>query len=216
MVQTVVLAALVAAVSVAAQASPIVDTFSIRAQGANLFVEGGGSGWEDGTWVYYPDTAWWNQWFYNAPPDPLRWKVISYDILITPDTPISGYVPATTNVVEIALNWSALGFPETGEGGPPPMAGDEPFIVRDIAYQGWQSTPLEITGTLLIPDFNPEWVSIDVSVNSRQYSATQHRYLPLAVTIQGTVEHECLPEPATIGFLVLGGLGLMVARRRAK
>ncbi|KPK79122.1 MAG: hypothetical protein AMJ81_13745, partial [Phycisphaerae bacterium SM23_33] len=113
------------------------------------------TGWDDGLgpWYEYPqgaDPAWWNEWFYNDPPKPPPWyKEINFSLdVIGP------------GVVEVAINWSTLAFPPTGPGGPPPMALDEPFIMREIVYTGGEV--MNYCGTFRIADYNPEWVSIDI------------------------------------------------------
>ena len=106
-----------------------VDTFWIELYGNNLFDSGGGSGFNNlngvrdysnmpTPWYYYEYTDWYNQWFYDDPPDPDRYKVITYDITIqVVDEPAWG-APAW---VTIALNWSTLAYPETESDGPPPL-----------------------------------------------------------------------------------------------
>ena len=123
-----------------ALAEPTIDNFLIVLVGQNDFDSGGGSGFSDvgapglGTdenWYYYDD--WYNQWFYDAPPDPTRWKKITYDISIDP-------FPFTN--VKVALNWSTLTYPPTGPDGPPPLPpGDEPYmhreeIIDEVSYDG--------------------------------------------------------------------------------
>jgi hypothetical protein len=81
-------AAVLAFVVTPVLAAPTVDSFSISLYVNNTFVNGGGSGYNDGTgvqgtpWYYYENTDWYNQWFYDDPPDPTRWKEITYDIEI--------------------------------------------------------------------------------------------------------------------------------------
>ncbi|MBN1975720.1 MAG: hypothetical protein JW787_18950 [Sedimentisphaerales bacterium] len=181
-------------VSLAAPASaiPTTDTFSITLTETNQFITGSGSGYNDGTgengtpWYYYPNTDWHTQWFYDDPPDPDRWKEIAYDIYI---------IGEGTTI--IALNWSTLAYPESGPSGSPPLPPltvqkEEEYISRYIIFDGSTDTLGEhITGTFYIPDYNPEWISIDViSYNN---------------TITGTLIHECIPAP---GAMLLGSIGV--------
>ncbi len=57
----------------------ITDWFytEVDMDGHLISAPGSGSGYEDGTWYYYTVTDWWNQWFYDHPPQPDRWKEIS-------------------------------------------------------------------------------------------------------------------------------------------
>ena len=58
--------------------------------------------------------------------------------------------------------------------------------------------PVIVEGPFVIPDFNPEWVSIDVRMLD-----------PIGDTpvfVQGVISHECVPEPSTF---VLAGMGLL-------
>ena len=201
-----------------ALAAPTVDNFWIDLWGDNtIFLGGDGSGFDDGTgaqgtpWYYYENTDWYNQWFYDAPPDPTRWKEITYDIAITP------YSPSVD--VTIAINWSTLAYPESGPDGPPPLPVlfDSPyewledvFIVREVIFDEFVDEPVvdepvNIQGTFIIPDYNPEWVSIDVRV-----------YGGAGADVSGTITHECIPAP---GAVLLGGIGVglvgWLRRRRA-
>ena len=78
------------------------------------------------------------------------------------------------------------------------MPYQEIWIERsELIYAG--STGCEnVTGSIDIMSFNPEWVSIDVRGTNMQ--------------VVGCITHECIPEPATLGLLALGGLALI--RRR--
>ena len=195
-------------------------------------MEGGGTGWNDGQWIEYPDPPdggepWYNQWFYNDPPDPERWKEVYWDITVEPQDP-------TDPGVEVAINWSTVGdpdgttdgFPETGPGGPPPMADQEEFIERAIIWPGVAGIPGEVevdpdTGVIhlknrpedgtpfIIPDYNPEWISIDI----RFADGTT---LGEGAFIDGEIWHECVPEPATMSLLALGGLTAVLRKRRKR
>jgi len=185
-----------------ASAAPTTDSFFISLFGDNKFKfafgqGGGGSGYKDGTgleggpWYYYDNTDWYNQWFYDDSPDPDRFKVITYDIVIA--TIIAANVT-------IAINWSTLAYPETGPGGPPPLPPLDPiteelWIYREVIFDEWIGVT-NITGTLVVPDYNPEWVSIDI----RSYGSGGN-----IVTVSGTITHECIPEP---GAVVLGSIGV--------
>ncbi len=166
-------------------------------------MEGGGSGWNNGEWIYYDQTNWWNQWFYDDPPDPRRWKEIFFNIELMP-----AGMPG--DWVEVAINWSNLEFPETGPDGRPPMPEDEYGIEREIIFVGrveeqmfiWNDEPF------IIPGYNPEWVSIDVRLLDWTPDSQ-------GVLIGGWMKHECVPEPATMGLLALGGLAALLKRRRS-
>lgn len=200
----------VAALAVPAVAQPRMDEFNGRIfptgdPAMPTMMEGGGSGWNNGQWIYYPQTDWWNQWFYDGRPDPDRWKEIFYNIELMP-----AGMPG--DIVEIVINWSNLEFPETGPLGRPPMPEEEWAIERsEIIFSGpvgdepifiWNDRPF------IIPDYNPEWVSIDVRLLDWTGQSE-------GVLIGGWIEHECVPEPATLGLLALGGLALVRRRRRA-
>lgn len=142
-----------------ALALPTTDSFGISFEG-NKYYDGWGSGFNDGTgafgdlWYYYEDTDWFNQSFYDAPPDPDRYKESTYDISIYTTNP---------TIVKIALNWITLAYPETGPGAPPPSPPLTPeqendWIVREVIFEESITTvgSLYIDGTFIIPDYNSE------------------------------------------------------------
>lgn len=179
------------------------DQFTATIDPAGV-VTGSGTGWNGGQFVYYPATGWYNQWFYNDPPSWERWKWITYDISVVPQ------VPDPQRIIEIAINWSTMGYPMNPN--QPPL--DDQWIVRDQVYVGpvlgpmcLRSLDLEPGGKIVIPDYNPEWVSIDI----RQLEPGIE---PLPITLVGCVTHECVPEPSTLALVVLGAMGLLLARRR--
>ena len=204
---TCVAVVLLLALALPASAEKIDESFFVQMESDNTVVvaESGGTGWNGGEWFPYPyatGETWWNQWFYDHPPDPTRYKVMTYDIEISGE----GEIP----FAEVALNWSTLAFPETGPDGPPPMAEDEQFIGREIIFSGSLSwgTTMTIQGEFAIPvPYNPEWVSIDIR------TAEQDEGMGMLYA-QGTLTHECLPEPATMSLLALGGLAVLRRRRR--
>ena len=70
-------------VSSSAFAAPTIDDFFVTFVG-NEVSEGGGSGFANGAWFYYPNTGWYNQWFYDDPPDRERQKVTGQPRLLGP------------------------------------------------------------------------------------------------------------------------------------
>ncbi len=194
-----------AAIVLAFMATPVLavpteDFFNIKSGGPDHH-EGGGSGFNDGTgvnqtpWYYNYNTEWWSQWFYDDPPDPTRWKEITYDIKCR-----SNYE------LPIVISWSTLAFPETDPDGPPPLPPLHPsledlFIQEVIlGYVPGQGSFHKISGTYIIPDYNPEWVSINVWMPNTG-TDTSGPYVDLS----GTITHECIPAP---GAILLGGIGI--------
>jgi hypothetical protein len=186
----------------------IESVFYIALTSDNEFVSGLGTGWNNGEWVYYPNTEWYNQWFYDHPPRPFPWyKEIYYSIDAG-----TGVYPAG---VDIVINWSSLAFPESGPAGPPPIpplteTQEAEYIVRDhVVYSGEVGSEIQhFEGPIVIPDYNPEWVSIDVRawpINGEDI-----------VNVSGTIWHRCVPEPSTLMLLASAAVVLLLFVRRRR
>ena len=179
----------------------VTDTFYVEMGSNNDLISGGGSGYENGTWYYYPNTEWWNQWFYNAPFDPDRWKVI--DISFNIETTGLG------SAAVVAYNWStpewsALGLnrPPLPEDVPTPEL-EEKYIERHIFLieSDWIPPSFRVEDHFEILDYNPEWVSIDV------------RGANFRIT-DGVIDHRCVPIPSTLLLLGSGFIGLIGIKKK--
>jgi len=139
-------------------------------------------------WYYYPESEWWNTWFYDHPYDPNRMKAFELSLdEVLPTSPDPAYI-------EIAINWATdlWSLDQAPEDSFPPLPGvDEGlYIGRHIIYAGdpTQSPPEHFYGDTIF-EYNPEWVSID----ARGYN----------VSVFGALSHECRG-PMDLAFVITG------------
>jgi hypothetical protein len=190
--------------SAAATAQPIEDQFFVSLDPSGNLLGGGGSGFNNGAWYYYPDTGWYNQWFYDHPFDPDRWKTIHIEFDAAPLNPGDPDL-----FLELAVNWSTPEWSGLGFGDSlPPVPGapgfDEPlhierFTLLETSFF-FEPYPEHFEFDYVIPDYNPEWVSIDV-------------YGWNVEIINGIIIHDCIPAPGALALLGVAGM-LGASRRR--
>jgi uncharacterized repeat protein (TIGR01451 family) len=147
-----------------------------------IFEYGGGTDYfDDGTseygWYYYENTNWWNIWFYDHPFDPDRYKEI---MIYIPWHPYNPQYPTT--FLEVAVNWATNAWNDPEKPPIPPLTPqrEDLYIGREILL----ATEVPNGEQYLfytIPDYNPEWVSVDIRGNNF--------VIPQGM---GYIEHECL------------------------
>lgn len=133
------------------------DNFFVTV-GAGNVLQGGGSGYNDGTWYVYP-SMWINQWFYDHPYDPTRGKVIHIEF------DWAALDPACTTNISVAINWSTGAWSQLGNAYPPLPGVDEAlYIARSTILYECAFVPgtNHFAGDFVIEEYNPEWVSVDV------------------------------------------------------
>lgn len=199
------LGALVVLVVPVATADMYYDQFWCYEDATGAFT-GGSTGYPgmypdvNGEWYYYPQTDWWNTWFYNGPFRPPPWyKIIHVEADVT-------LFPGGT--LDLAFNWATDEWslqdpPPSGPWPRPPLPDDVAgtlegrYIGRYEFWSGQEPITQHIVYDYIIPDYNPEWVSIDVRGDNYE--------------IVGEIWHECVPEPASA---MLALCGLLLLRRR--
>lgn len=159
------------------------ELFSMEMDESGTVVASSGTGYNNGSWYYYPNTNWWNIWFYDHPFDADRKKIVNGTLTIEPRNPD---LPSTA---EIVLNWSTPQWPGFPNMPRPPLPPDVPtipienqLIVRSAPlFIGAVSSQTTLAiNDFIIEDYNPEWLSIDVRGSN--------------FTISGSLQHVCFKE----------------------
>jgi hypothetical protein len=154
-----------------------VDTFNatINADGV---VQGGGSGYGGGQWYLYPNTKWYNQWFYDGPFNANGHKTISWSVVVAPAA------AGAAGRVTIAINWTTNQWQDTKSPPLPSQFANNPnleaqVISRTTVYDSSVSASTGVEGSLDVSDpYCPVWVSVDIKgVNVKLTS--------------GTINHQC-------------------------
>jgi hypothetical protein len=155
---------------------------------------------ETGIWYLYNqapgDADWWNIWFYNDPVDTSRMKKIRMGFWIQPLDIIN------QGMLNYVINWSDTAW--DGPGFPTPL--DEAFIHRSPVNGPMPilpGAPIWVELYYIIPDYNPEWVSVDIWGENIQILQESLQPPPAGSPLfqywlpgspGGIIVHECLPK----------------------
>jgi len=190
--------------------NPKIDHFWIGIdENSGLLTEFSGGSYddegEDGTWRLYDsapgDQDWYNIWFYNDTVDTTRVKIIRMGFWIQRSN------QDLSAELFYVVNWSTPDWQGTAF----PMPENEPFIERSLINGPVNIDPLDpehpfgqwVELYYLIPDFNPEWVSVDLWGNnitilndmiSPPESSPLRDWWVQNPGPGGIIVHECLPE----------------------
>jgi hypothetical protein len=148
--------------TVPASAQEITDNFYVTV-GSGIVLEGGGSGYDNGTWYVYPSN-WINQWFYDHPFDDTRGKIVTIEF------DWEAYDPTCTTDITVAFNWSTPAWTDLGHGDElPPLPAsvgenENLYIMRTVLLDVCDTITdkRHVSWDFIIWAYNPEWVSIDV------------------------------------------------------
>jgi Dockerin type I domain len=169
---------------------PIQNMFWITIDEWGEHLEMGGTDYYGLGWYYYPST-WWNIWFYDHPYDPNRYKDITIEF--------DGYVLNSSEPawLEFALNWStdwwSIEGQPAGDSMPPLPGEDEALYIGRHSFIADSLLSGFYEFSYRIPDYNPEWVSIDVMGEN-------------FVVDSGIILHECKPklQSLDLAFVITG------------
>jgi hypothetical protein len=153
------------------------DQFAVDLGENGEIADGSGTGYNHGSWYYYPNTDWLAQWFFNDKPDRDLKKVITVDLSV------DVLDPTSSGSIEVAVNWTSLDWPSTQTQPPLPTRVTNPnderlYILRQtIVPRSAVRGATAISTSFEIEEFCPQWVSIDVRGEN--------------VTVTGRIQHEC-------------------------
>jgi hypothetical protein len=175
-----------------ADADTVINDFYVIVDASGHVIDGYGSDPYGDGWYFYEWYGWWNIWFYDHPFDPARFKTIRiwFDLDI--------FEPTEPGYLELAVNWSTdLWSVENPGIDRPPLPGEceDCYIGRQTLYEDMVFGPGHYQVEAVIPDYNPEWVSIDV----RGYNF---------IIPGGIIEHVCEgtsdPQSLDLSFVITG------------
>ena len=163
------------------------DQFSVGLGRVGEIVSGDGSGFNHGTWYYYPHTDRLIQWFYNGSVTRHHKKIVSADLTVQARDP----APSAMGSIEVSLVWTKQTWPEDQDAPPMPDAKNPGQEQKDIHERVLvQRTDVRqslfTSASFEIQEFCPQWIGIAVRGQS--------------VGVQGLVRHECVSKegPAPI------------------
>ncbi len=140
------------------QAGDLGDTnaFNIAIDPTGLFLGGGGQDAFGQGWYFYPEEDWWNIWFYDHPFADDRYKdfVVEFDVF-----PLD---PGQPMFFELAVNWSTDIWTLEGNQDPPLPGVPEQLYIGRATLIATEFAEGHYIYTYRLPDYNPEWASIDV------------------------------------------------------
>jgi len=136
--------------------------FTMELNDSGDFVRGSGTGYNHGSWYYYPGSDWWAQWSLNGPVDLTQKTVVEVDLTVT----VLNSVSSTSSHFEAAVNWTKQSWTDQTA---PPMP-DIKNLAEESRHIEWRqivertevrqtfffSTSIEVSA------FCPAWVSIDL------------------------------------------------------
>jgi hypothetical protein len=164
---------------------------------------------EDGLWQQYTTPSgsfWYNIWFYNQPLDLTRMKIIRMGFWVQP---LNAQIPGNISYV---VNWSTPDWvPPDPPGFGYPMPPDEAHIERsqiNVApvpvLDAEHPTGYWMELYYIIPDYNPEWVSVDIwgtnlvilqEMIPPPPTSPLHYWWLQSPGPGGIIVHECVPKP---------------------
>ncbi len=160
----------------------VYNSFAVTFDAGGIFLGGyGDDAYGDG-WYYYPDSGWWNIWFYDHPFTYDRYKEVFIDFNVVP------FDDQSPRWIEVAVNWStdawSLDQPPGDSMPPLPGENEQLYIGRHTVFES-DDFDGHYYFEFTIPDYNPEWISVDV----RGYNFD---------IAYGTISHTCLAKPGTL------------------
>jgi len=162
-------------------ASAAEDQFMVDLGRHGKIIRGGGTGFNDGAWYYYPHTGQSVQWFYNGAVNLDNKKVVEVELTVRVLDPGLGKI----GTFEASVNWTRATWPED-QNTPPLPDTKKPWLapqyIQETVVVPRTSVlkPMTVKATVEIPEFCPEWVSIDIRGEN--------------ITVEGLIRHECVPK----------------------